>query len=198
MTVHHGDEHPTRPADGAKAHQHRLSPNGVAHLVVVADELDRIRAGLAGNVDTDDEAVPLHAIALGGLHEQRCRREEHVVGGHRIVRRVGDEPRDHEGRRNPDLSPTGNAPGSRCAADEQRRADHSERPPPHVQEIRHVDAAYALTVGQRHDEIHIGDFEQHQQEDAEVEESLHGIHCSRRSPTRSVARQAQPLYGARP
>ena len=174
MTVHDGAEHATRSADGAVAHHNWLPVYGVAHLVVIAYELNWKCAGLAIDVDTDDEPGRVHLVSIGRHHSHRFWRNEHFIGDHLEVHRVGDHRRKNKQYRHGESFSTGSAPCGDCSGDDQRHKNRAEQPTPRVQRVRQIDAGHALTAGHRHDEVHVRDLEQHQQTDTDVEEFFHG------------------------
>src|SRR4051812_18273538 len=104
-------EDATSAADGAEADHDRLPIYGVANLMVVADELDGIRSGLAIDFDPDDESRGIDHVLLGRLHVDRRWRHEDLVGGHHVVRRVSHQYHDGQGQRGERSSPAFDAKG---------------------------------------------------------------------------------------
>ena len=159
-------EHAPGAADRAEADENRNAVDRVAHLMVIADEMHRIRARFAADVDADDEPARFDGVAgRRRACDDVIRREEDAVGRHHEVRRVGDESRRPRAagtasqRRQPGVVEH----ASRAPARISDAEDAAKQPAPFVQEVRDVDAAHALAVRQRHDEVDVRQLEQDEQ-----------------------------------
>src|SRR6187401_3080878 len=63
-SIHDRAEYTTGSTDSAVAHHHRSACYGIAHLMVVADELHRERPGLAVDIYTYDEPGHLDLVPV--------------------------------------------------------------------------------------------------------------------------------------
>ena len=174
LAFHHRREHSARATDGAITDQHLLSAHGVAHLMVIADELQRIGPRITIDFDSDHEAIGGHSVPGGRRHGERRGLTEHLVGRQAKVEEVGDDAGDRERRRNQPLPPTGGAPGRQGAHTDQHPTHHANRPAPLIQRVRHVEAAHPLAARHRHDEIDVGDLEDDQSQHTDGEQLLQG------------------------
>ena len=192
QTVHGRTEHATGAADRAVADENRPARQRVAHLMVIADVLQRIRAGLTVHLDSDDESVRRHCVRRRRLKIEHGRLQEHVISRHPEVERVGQRTERNDRRRHQPPHARRAAPRRHRTGQGHHTEQRAHRPTPRVQRIRQAYAAHPLTARHRHDEIHQRNLQHSQTEHTDPEQTFH-----RTSPMRAKA-SATPFVHPKP
>jgi len=76
-----------------------LARNYIAHLMVVADVLNRVGARLSLVYDTDDQSVGIYFVVGSRFHQYLFRLVKHVVGRHFKVDIIGQRNQHHHCQR---------------------------------------------------------------------------------------------------
>ena len=173
--LHRGIEYPASATDRAIGDEHLAAGDRVADMMVVADELQRIRPRVAVDLDTDDEPVERDGVRAARRHGDHRGLPEDRVRGHHEVELVGDRAHGEHGGRHehaPDRSATPLAPET---VHDECNADPACSPAPGVEHVRHVEAAHPLRARHRHDEVDVRDLENEEQRESENEGESHWV-----------------------
>ena len=89
LAFHFRGKNPPGAANGAVRHHDRLAAHCVEHLVVIAQELNRIRFRLAAQLDAQHELIRIHGVVFGIGHAQRAGLIKHLISCHIKVEHIG-------------------------------------------------------------------------------------------------------------
>jgi hypothetical protein len=155
----------------------RISRPGdrIADLVVVPDELQRVGACLAVDLDAHHEAVHLHAILGGPRHHHDGRLLEHRVGGHHEIESVGhrrdrEHAEPHRDPRDPAVTP-----GRARADDDEGHREPADDPAPGVELVGELQAAHPLRTRERHDEPDVRGLEDTEGHESDQDAVTHAL-----------------------
>ena len=88
--VERGTEDAAGTTDRTERHHDGRAADDIANLMVIADELHRVRASVPVDLNPHDESRGLHGVHRGRLHDDRCGLQEHGIGREHEIGLIGD------------------------------------------------------------------------------------------------------------